>query len=137
MNSAMKLDQKQIGLEDVRQLLRGQYGELLNQYTYGYSGSPARFKRSFINAHPPIRHEEGKVYGYITEVKDFWFGSKEDNPLRMSDLTPEEMVQFLKDLSQNQEDENKRNTLLQIATYVNACNILVMKRNGLKSDKEE
>ena len=51
-------------------------------------------------------------------------------PLRMYDLTPEEMVQFLKELSRSEEDEYKRNALLQIATYVNACNILVMKRNG-------
>ena len=50
--------------------------------------------------------------------------------MRMYDLTPEEMVQFLKELSRSEEDEYKRNALLQIATYVNACNILVMKRNG-------
>lgn len=80
MDSIMKLNQKQIDLKDIREQLRKQYGELLNQYTYGYSGFPASFKRNFINAYLPMRYEEGKVYGYITEVKDFWFGSKKDNP---------------------------------------------------------
>ena len=76
MDSVSKIDQKQIDLKDARQLLRKQYGELLNQYTYGYSGFPAKFKRSFVNAHSPMRHEEDKVYGYITEIKDLWFGNK-------------------------------------------------------------
>lgn len=79
MDSVTKLDQEQIDLDSIRQLLREQYGELLNQYAYGYSGFQARFKRSFINAHPPIMHDDDKVYGYITGVVDFWFGSKDDN----------------------------------------------------------
>ena len=79
MDSVTKIDQEQIDLDSIRQLLREQYGELLNQYIYRYSGFPARFKRSFINAHPPMRHDDGKVYGYITDVTGFWFGSKDDN----------------------------------------------------------
>ena len=79
MDSITKLDQKQIDLDSIRQLLREQYGKLLNQYMYGYSGFPARFKRSFINAHPPMRRDEDKVYGYITDVIVFWLGSKDDN----------------------------------------------------------